>query len=169
MSPLIIIIFTSNAKGLLGIEPRGCKCQIQECQQRQKIQFFEQQSLSPCQAMRATIPPGEAGGPLSSPEPHPRSGMAGSFQGAQAPRRALFSGPGMPGGLVPSSRLYSKSEEMCPHLLPVKKGHPMDRKTGELSSMNPRASVVRPQYGQQPSSQPSGPLPFLAPPFGKLF
>lgn len=28
VSPLITIIFTSNAKGLLGIEPRGCKCQI---------------------------------------------------------------------------------------------------------------------------------------------
>lgn len=136
MSPLITIIFTSNAKGLLGIEPRGCKCQIQECQQMQKIRFSEQPPLPPARQCLPR-PLREAGGLLSNPDPHLRLGMAGRDAGSP---RAPISGPGMPGSLV-SSLIYAKSEELCPHTFPLQKGRPghlLDRKTGKLSPVNPK-------------------------------
>lgn len=57
---------------------------------------------------------------------------------------------------VPFTWLHTKSEETCPHIFPVWKGRPghlTDSRTDRLSSMNPKASMMWPQFGLKPSSQ----------------
>ena len=127
----------------------------------QKIRFFEQQSLPPCQAMPVTPPPGLVNGLLNNSEAHPRSGMSRSVMGPQG-HPSLVPGCQAALSLLPG---FTQSLRKCVHSTPSAERTPHGQ-TGDLSSMKPRVSVIRSQYGPQFSSLSSVPLFPLAPPSG---
>ena len=127
----------------------------------QKIRFFEQQSLPPCQAMPVTHPPGLVNGLLNNSEAHPRSGMSRSVMGPQG-HPSLVPGCQAALSLLPG---FTQSLRKCVHITPSAERTPHGQ-TGDLSSMKPRVSVIRSQYGPQFSSLSSVPLFPLAPPSG---